>query len=737
MTEIDQQKITLFRSLFRGRENVFAKYWAVPNSSKSGYSPVYRLNDKQNSLNDSVILSHLQGKELIGIYPLLSDNSTYFLAIDFDGVNWLTESTKLVNIAKTHDLPCYLERSKSGNGGHVWFFFETNIPAWKARRLGKFLLIQAKVTTRQTYDRMFPSQDEHHGKGFGNLIALPLQGEYLKRGNTAFIDLSGNIISDQWNYLASFVKISETSIEKLLGGGSPTAPEQQKKSTEKVQVSPEIVEEEKMVKTTDSPEVKLVLENQIFIPELFLPDKLYKSFKEKLNFPNPKFYEMERRGYSTWQTPRWIKNIEIINGGIFVPAGILSEIKNFCSANNLKLTIEDKQVTCPSIVFKAKIELRPEQKQIVSELLKQDRVILEAKPGFGKTITALYCLTKRKQPILIIVHTRALLHQWKKTIETLFEMEKGDLGIIGENKLQSGKKITIASYQTLTRRDLNEIKDKFGFVIIDECHHVPANTFSKVLKELPTKYVLGLTATAIRHDKLERLLTFYIGPIVKAIDSKNTSTIDSENDSAVETKLITKRTNFKLDGKGSEFNEIAAEIVSNVERNQLIIDDVTAAIKSNKKCLILTERVDHCDTLLKLLRENAKGIHATTVTGIITKKKREQLAQRIHQDRFQLIVATGKLIGEGFDWPELTHLFLVFPFSWKGKIVQYIGRVQRKVDGKETAFVYDYIDYAVPMLRIMYFKRLRAYRSLGLTKEEAKSTKFTTKVSENQLAFFN
>jgi hypothetical protein len=722
--------IALFRSLFRGREDIYARYWQSPTKEKSGYSPVYRLNKQSERLTDQVILSHLIGEQTIGIYPLLPDNTTYFLTIDFDGQTWLTESIKLVQISSIHHLSCYLERSRSGNGGHLWFFFETNIPAYKARQLGKFLLSEAKIFSRKTYDRMFPSQDEHTGKGFGNLIALPLQVKAVKQHNTVFIDTTGTPYSDQWDLLQSFRKISLAHIDTVLHITRMPTPIIHEESTQAIN---QIDEPEDSVKTTQMQEARLILSNQIFISELYLPDTLYKFLKTKLNFPNPQFHELERRGYSTWNTPRFLKNIEKIENGILMPAGLLSEIETFAKNHNISLQIENQQTANLPMSFSTKLALRPEQQKIAKQLLALDRAILEAHPAFGKTMVALYCMKRRRQRTLIIVHTMTLLSQWKKRMEEWFTLKKNDLGIIGENKWQIGKKITIASYQTLARRGTEELKHSFGHVIVDECHHVPAHTFTNVVKQLSAKYILGLTATAYRKDQLERLMTFYIGPIIKTDDEKPSAALTTE--STVETKLITKKTPFQLTGKQhQEFSDLACLLIADEERNTQIAKDVAMALRAGMKCLVLSERVEHCQTLLASIRKEIKGVHGAIAEGTMTKKKREKLMKRIRQEQFQLLIATGKLIGEGFDWPELTHLFLAFPFSWKGKLIQYVGRVQRSSEGKEVAYVYDYVDFDVPMLKIMYFKRLRTYRSLGLSKEKPQTMK--RKISEDQLGLF-
>lgn len=350
--------------------------------------------------------------------------------------------------------------------------------------------------------------------------------------------------------------------------------------------------------------------------------------KAKLNFPNPQFYELERHGHSTWNTPRFLKNIEKVENGILIPVGFLSEIEAFAKEHYLVLEIDNQQIINTPVSFSTKLKLRPEQQKITKQLLANDRVILEAHPAFGKTMVALYCMKQRRQKTLIIVHTMALLEQWKKRIEEWFTLNKDDLGIIGDNKWQIGKKITIASYQTLARRGIKELKNSFGHVIIDECHHVPAHTFTNVIKQLSATYVLGLTATAFRKDQLERLMAFYIGPSVKIDEVKSQTTQAVEP--TVETKLITKKTPLHLTNKQSqEFSDLASLLIADEARNMQIATDVADALRAGMKCLVLSERVEHCQTLLATIRKEIKGVHGAIAEGNMTKKKREQLMKRI------------------------------------------------------------------------------------------------------------
>lgn len=737
MSEINEEKIKLYRSIFNTRDDVFARYWEDFESKKSGYAPMYRLNQSPQALTDAVISNHLMGNQIIGVYPLFPDNTTAFLAIDFDGSDWFELASQVSKIAQTYELNSYLERSKSGNGGHLWFFFTEQISAYTARQIGKLLLSKASIKTRATFDRVFPCQDEHTGKGYGNLICLPLQGKLVTENKTVFIDSNGKKFSNQWTFLSEIQKISLVQIKNFLESSSfsPQTSSTSKKVAlkEQLQSTEENLDVEIVVPTTQGKEVKLTLGAGISIPNIWLPDKLYRFLKKELNFPNPEFYAKERFGYSTWQTSRFIKTIDVNPDGIIIPAGYLDQALQFINENQLHAEIIDNRTTTKTTSFKSKLKLRKDQQKELIRLLKHERIIFQAQPGFGKTMVALALMQKRRQKTLVIVHTDALLRQWVKRIDDHFEMGKGDVGTIGNSKWQVGKKVTIASYMTLARRNIDEIKDEFGLMIIDECHHVPANTFSTVVKQFSAKYVLGLTATAYRKDKLEKLMHLYISDQAIIVDT-STETFKDNLNSQVETQLITRKTAFTANGKMEDFQEACRLVIADENRNNQITDDVVQVLSSGAKCLVLTERLEHCETLLALVRQKIKGIHAAVATGRMTKKQRERITKRLHQERFQLLIATGKLIGEGFDWPEVSHLFLAFPFSWKGKLVQYVGRIQRSSEGKTVAIVYDYFDDQVPMLKLMYFKRLRTYRSLGLTKISSPSKKREN--NENQLSLF-
>ena len=581
---VQQFQIGLYRSLFNTRDDVFARYWEDLPQQKSGYAPVYRLNQHPQALSDAVILSHLEGNQIIGVYSLFPDNTTTFLAIDFDGVDWFSLVQKVAAIALENGLFCAIERSKSGNGGHLWFFFSERLPAYKARQMGKLLLDQAGIKNRKTFDRMFPSQDEHTGKGHGNLICLPLQGKFVVEEKTVFITQDGLSIPDQWQYLHEIQKITGQEVNQFLEfyiklpaklpTNTDTTPEENLKTRENEGAN------DQPVATTQDQKTKLVLGANIFIPNIWLPDKLYRYLKKELNFPNPDFYTKERFGYSTWQTSRFIKTLEILPNGIVVPIGFLNKLNDFIQKEHLKAEIVDQRISTKQVRFSSKLVLRKDQKQVLSRLVENNRVILEAQPGFGKTMVALALMKKLGQKTLIIVHTNTLLHQWQKGVTDYFSLAKDDLGLIGDNKWKIGKKVTIASYMTLSRRGVDKIKDGFGLVIVDECHHVPANTFSAVVKQFSAKKVLGLTATTFRKDKLEKLMYLHISNQVITATNDNPDK-SQDTDQAVKTELITRKTQFKGNGKLEDFQEACRLVITDADRNDQIANDIDKAIMAD------------------------------------------------------------------------------------------------------------------------------------------------------------
>ncbi len=416
------------------------------------------------------------------------------------------------------------------------------------------------------------------------------------------------------------------------------------------------------------------------------------------------------------------KNFKEYKTGWELPTGFLETFEDYCRNQNITLQVADLRVERPITGIKCSIKPKPEQKRVLGELLEKERAILEAKPGFGKTMAALLYYKERRQKTLVIVHTRSLLQQWWKRVEDYFTVTPEQLGVIGEGKWRVGEQITIASYQTLLSRGVKDIAQEFGLVIIDECHHVPAQTFTKVAKGFNAKYYLGLSATPFRKDKLDKLMNFYIGEIVASNEGglrEGELAFDQPAKNLVlspdKTHLLIRQTKFYVENPDMmEYVQLGSKLVEDVKRNELIFRDVMSAVAQQGKILVLSERVAHCEYIYQELQHRLPDLKIGLITGQITKSEREEIFNDVRAGQYQALVATGSVIGEGFDWPEINHLFLTYPFSWKGKLIQYAGRAQRIAPGKKEAFIYDYVDGYVPMFKAMYRKRARAYFDLGI-----------------------
>ncbi len=466
--------------------------------------------------------------------------------------------------------------------------------------------------------------------------------------------------------------------------------------------------------------IKATVAAQIFIPASQVKPALEKFIKKELVFFNPKIIELKRLGYSTWKVPKVIKCYRQLKSGYFLPLGFGPRFWRWCQEEKLKLILDDQRIVQPVEKIKSQITLKENQLVALNKILPKNRAILQAKPGFGKTVLALAYIVQKQQKTLIIVHTRALLAQWQKRIADFLELETEDIGIIGEGKWQIGRKITIASYQTLLSRGTKEINNLFGLVVVDECHHVPANTFAKVVRDFSAKYCLGLTATPFRKDKLDRLMNFYIGSIITTDQLETSDEQSLLPPAAVKTVLLKRETDLWIqDFELKDFTQLGTILSEDQNRLQLIINDVlTVAKDKNHRLLVLSERVGHCEALFTALKKLLPKSKMVLVTGQMKKAEREKLFEKIKKNNYQIMVATGGVVGEGFDWPEINYLFLTFPFSWRGRLIQYVGRAQRVSKNKTQAFVYDYVDEQMSIFQAMWRKRLLAYRELGVVQKD-------------------
>jgi superfamily II DNA or RNA helicase len=708
--QITQPHIDVYKSLFRGREDVYAVRWE--KDGRSGYMPAYKVDwDDYNRhkssggtfanytkkeylpFNDTALKEHFLGKTTIGIYPLLSDNTSFFIAADFDEDNWQESILKLYKICQEVELPAVIERSRSGNGGHLWLFFEENIPAFQSRKILFELLLQSGIISKfekePSFDRLFPNQDTHSGKGIGNLIALPLQGYSLTCGNSCFLEPDTfEPIGDQWVFLTTIRKISKQKIDSLylqLSG-----------NTKEVFTS-------KYTGAKSLFELEILINSEIYLKRIQLNQKLIEFLRDNLNFLNSDYIVKKRLGKTAYNIEKYFKLIEETPEGIIIPRGFASSLVKFCNSENIPIKIIDERCKQDEIKVNSKIDLLPHQQEVLERAETKDFGVIVSPPGSGKTIIGLELIAQKKQPTLILVHRKQLFDQWIDRIQNFLSIPKKQIGQIGNQKDKTGKEITVAMIQSLTRGDLTELKNRFGMVIVDECHHIPAKSFREVITQLNCYYLYGLTATPKRKNNDEKLIYVYIGNIIYEMTQKEL--LEQQNSKAEinirETELF-----VPFDYKTDNYETVSRVLIYDTSRNNLILKDIDENINRFKSILILTERKSHVDILNLYLKEKYETI---AISGDDSERSRKSKLEQIAQGHFQIIISTGQYFGEGIDISALECLFIVYPFTFEGKLVQYIGRVQRS--GKPPV-VFDYRDSKIDYFDRMFKQRNRYYNKL-------------------------
>jgi len=725
------EKIVLFRRLFRGRTDVYSLRWESAKG-KSGYSPAcgnewkpevckkprIKCGDCDQRLllpvTDQVIYDHLTGQHTVGVYPLLADDTCYFLSTDFDEADWREDARAFVQSCNDLNIPAALEISRSGNGAHVWIFFSDPVPAREARQLGAALISHTCNRTRQlslsSYDRLFPNQDTLPKGGFGNLIALPLQKQLRERGYSIFVDEKFEPYPDQWAFLASIRPMPReelgNTILRVSDGRHPLdvafiAEEDESKPWQRsTPVSNRISE--------PLPELlMLVLANHIFIAKTDLPQRLANRLIRLAAFQNPEFYKAQTMRLPVWNKPRIIGCAENYAHHIGLPRGCLEAVQELLKQNNVRTEIQDERVAGCKVAVKFVGRLRKDQKAAVRAILKQEVGVLCAPTAFGKTVTAAALIARRKVSTLILVHRTELLRQWQERLTTFLELPKGMPGLIGGGKKKPTGKIDIAVMQSLSRReDLSELLDGYGQIIVDECHHVSAFSFETILKQAKAVYVIGLTATPERRDGHHPIIFMQCGPVRHKAARPDTAPAQLE----VWPQYLPAPDILP----DSAIQDVFRILTKNAERNRHIAQNILTAYREGRKVLVLTERTEHLELLREILGEEIE--HCFVLHGRLPKKQRAGILSALAElgdSTPHVLLATGRLIGEGFDHPPLDTLVLAMPISWKGILQQYTGRLHREHADKQDVRIYDYIEQDQPQLVRMWNKRQRGYRAMG------------------------
>jgi superfamily II DNA or RNA helicase len=749
MESSTSEKIALFRSLFRGREEVFPRRWENQKTGKAGYSPVCRNewvrgvcgkpqvrcgecpNQAFVPFGDDVIWSHLTGKAAgsaadftAGIYPMLPDETVWFLAADFDKKDWMQDVAAFRDAARAKGVPVAIERSRSGNGAHAWLFFSEPVPAAEARRLGALLVTATMERCPDigfdSYDRFFPSQDIMPTGGFGNLIALPLQNRPRADGNSVFLDDDFRPHGDQWAFLSNIGRLSRHALisivaeaaeaGQIIGLRIPSTDEDDEPWT----APPSRRGKEPQIEGELPTSVQVVLGNQVYVDRTKLPPTLVNRIVRLAAFQNPEFYTAQAMRLPTFGKPRVISCAELFPKHVALPRGCLDDLLGLLADLGIAAELRDERQSGQLIETRFLGKLTPEQEEAAANLLRYETGVLAATTAFGKTVVAARLIAARDRNTLVLVHRRQLLDQWVARLQAFLDIPPNQIGVIHGAKKKPTGTVDVALVQSLIHNGVvADLVAGYGHVIVDECHHLSAVGFESIAREVRAQYLLGLSATVTRKDGHHPIIFMQCGPVRHRVDARTQAA-----SRPFDHKVVFRRTEFRLARSNPDqkptIQEIYAKLALDQARNDLIFDDILTALDAGRSPVVITERKDHLELLARRLEKFATNV-VVLQGGMSAGRSRaatESLATIPDQDE-RVLVATGRYLGEGFDDARLDTLFLTMPISWRGVLAQYAGRLHRLHAAKHDVVIYDYVDEREPMLAKMASRRETGYRTLG------------------------
>jgi superfamily II DNA or RNA helicase len=745
------EKVELFRRLFAGRPDVFPVRWENRRTGHSGYSPACS-NEWAKGIcgkpkakcgecphqafippSDDIIEKHLRGGDgrsgdfVAGVYPLLQDERCWFLAADFDKECWADDARALLDTCHAKGVVGALERSRSGNGGHVWIFFSEPIPARTARQLGSALITETMERRPEigfaSYDRFFPNQDTMPLGGFGNLIALPLQRKAREVGNSVFVDKDLQPYEDQWAYLSSLPRLSADAVFRIADEAELSGrvlgvrmPIEDEHADEPWKMSPSRRSRPRRIDAAIPPKIRIVVADQVYIDRTELPPALIAQFIRLAAFQNPEFYRAQAMRLPTFGKPRIVSCAELYAQHVALPRGSLDEAIDLIKSNGAVADLEDhREIGTPlpaGVAFQG--ELRRAQAAAFEALVAHDTGVLAATTAFGKTVVAAALIAHRGRNTLVLVHRRELLKQWVERLRSFLSIDPKQIGVVGGGKRKPTGIIDVALIQSLVRKgEVADIVADYGHLIVDECHHLSAASFELVARRSKARYVLGLSATVARKDGHHPIIFMQCGPVRHRVDARVQAA-----ERGIRHRVRDRLTKFELPPSLAAVERpampaIYAALAQDGQRNDLIFDDVLKSLEAKRSPIVLTERKDHLDYLRRRFSPFVKNLVVLRGGMSATDRKLAEAGMRVSDDQERLIVATGRYLGEGFDDARLDTLFLTMPIAWRGTLAQYVGRLHRLHDGKQDVLVVDYVDQAVPVLARMAAKRRTGYRALG------------------------